>query len=310
MIAALLAWLPYILSLVIAPPLLLGLIRKIKARLQNRIGASILQPLFDLAKLVNKGETVSSVTTWIFRSSVSMNLALLILIALTTPCLPYKPVSEGGDVFLVIYLFAFARFMVVLSALDAGSAFGGFGASREVTLSFLIEPAIILALVSLGVVCRSSDLSVIFSAGNHALVSHPVLCVTAGLSLFLASLVELSRMPIDDPTTHLELTMVHEAMILENSGRNLAFVEYAHQLKMFILLAISAQCFLAASDTVWQWGWLYGIVSLALVFVLGSIIALLEATSVKLRWTRIPEFIAYPVAMSLLCVLMVIGRGP
>lgn len=310
MIIAFINWLPYLFTLVFVPPLLLGLIAKVKARLQNRIGAPILQPLYDLAKFANKGETVSSTTSWIFRSSACVNLSVIIVIALITPCLSYKPESAGGDLFLLIYLFAFARFMAVLSALDAGSAFGGFGSSREVTLAFLVEPAIILALASLGVVSHSSDLQVIFSPDNAALKLHPVLFVTAGLSLFLSSLVELSRMPIDDPNTHLELTMVHEAMILENSGRNLAIVEFAHQLKMFVLMAISAQCFLHAIPAFEQLSiWASGLVGLGFIFVLGLLVALLEAVTVRLRWTRIPEFIAYPVAMSLLCLLMAIGRS-
>lgn len=310
MINAFINWLPYLITLLLAPPLVLGLIRKVKARLQNRLGAPLLQPLFDLAKLANKGETVSHVTSWVFRSSACVNAALLILIALITPCVSYKPETYGGDLFLLIYLFALARFMTVLSALDAGSAFGGFGSSREVTLAFLVEPAIILSLASLGVVSHSSDLGFIFSLSNAALQMHPVLWLTAGLSLFLSSLVELSRMPVDDPTTHLELTMVHEAMILENSGKNLALIEYAHQLKMFVLLSLTAQCFLHALPGFWLInGYLSGIISIASIFVLAIAIAVLESVTVKLRWTRVPEFIAYPVAMSLLCILMAIGKS-
>ena len=307
---ALVIWLVYIVTLLLVPPILLGVIGKVKARLQNRIGASIFQPVYDLDKLLNKGETVSQVTSWVFRSSACLNAVVVILIALMAPCLSYKPETYGGDLFLLIYLFALSRFMTVLSALDAGSAFGGFGSSREVTLAFLVEPAIILCMAALAVVSHNSDLGYVFSLTNSALSMHPILWVMAGLTLFLSSLVELSRMPVDDPTTHLELTMVHEAMILENSGRNLALVKYSQQLKMFVLLSLTGQCFLHAFPFYWHSGELTaGLASLTIVFVLGMVLAVLEATTVKLRWTRIPEFIAYPVAMSLLCLLMAIGKS-
>src|SRR5262249_58900744 len=126
------------------PAVYVGVIRKVKARLQNRIGASIFQPLFDLLKLYRKGETVSEVTSWIFRSSAGINFALVLIIAFLVPWVQFKPHLPGTDIFLVIYLFAFMRMMTVLAALDAGSAFGGFGASREVTLALLIEPALVL----------------------------------------------------------------------------------------------------------------------------------------------------------------------
>ncbi len=214
-----LEWIFFLMVAFALPPLVPGVLRKIKAYLQNRIGASIFQPYYDIYKLLCKGETVSDTASWIFRNSSAINLSVLLLIAICVPWLSFKPNFNGADIILVIYMFALARFFTVLAALDTGSAFGGFGASREVTLAMLVEPAIMLCLASLACTAGSTDLNVIFSYSNHTMAHSSALWFMAGLGLFLASLVELSRMPVDDPTTHLELTMVHEAMILENSGQ-------------------------------------------------------------------------------------------
>ncbi len=386
-------WVVFWLVVIILPPILLGIIRKTKARLQGRIGARIHQPLLDLIKMLRKGETISSVTSWVFRSTSAINFAVVLLIAVLTPWISFKPTvfeqvrttlpalggpraavgfdaatdpdaagtgissgsvsppenalpvhsidingmsvytsdpsaqpvakrprddaaffghaTTGSDIFLIIYMFALARLFTVLAALDAGSAFGGFGASREVTLALLVEPAIVLALASLGCAAHTSDLNAVFVwAGSDPVVTLPALWFIAGMGLFLASLVELSRMPIDDPTTHLELTMVHEAMILENSGRNLALVEYTHLLKMTILLGLTGQCFLHGLTCFIKMShWQRDVLSLVSIVLLAVIVAVIESVTVKLRWTKVPEFIAYSVAMSLLCTFIAIGVG-
>jgi formate hydrogenlyase subunit 4 len=214
-----------------------------------------------------------------------------------------------SDIFLIVYMFALARLFTVLAALDAGSVFGGFGASREVTLALLVEPAIVLAFASLGCAAHTSDLNLIFSwSASNPIMDLAPLWFIAGFALFLASLVELSRMPVDDPTTHLELTMVHEAMILENSGRNLALVEFTHVLKMAVLLGLTGQCFLHGFYALVKFDhWLVALFSLLALAVLSILIGVIESATVKLRWTKIPEFIAYSVAMSLLCVFIAIG---
>jgi formate hydrogenlyase subunit 4 len=201
------------------------------------------------------------------------------------------------------------RFMTVLAALDAGSAFGGFASSREVTLALLVEPGIVLCLVALACVSGTSDLTAIFSFDNLTMIHQPGLWIFCGIGLFLASLVELSRMPADDPTTHLELTMVHEAMILENSGRNLALVEYTHYLKLMVLMGLSAQCILHAFPFMWVTDELSrGAASvLGLLFMLLGV-AVIEGSAVKLRWNRVPDFIAYAVAFSFICIFIAIGR--
>lgn len=308
------------------PLLLLGTIRKIKARLQTRVGAPVTQPLWDVIKWLRKGETISGVATWIFRSTSAVNLVVILIIAAIVPWTSLKPVVPGADFFLVVYLLALSRFFTVLSALDAGSAFGGFAASREVTIALLVEPAIVLCLAALGCAAHTSDLSVVFSMGPLASVTQPSIWFLAGCALFLSSLVELSRMPVDDPTTHLELTMVHEAMILENSGKNLALTEYASCLKMAVMLGLCGQCFLHAVTAVSFHATpsVDGLVgrlpevlthgklvldagSVFLLFVVAGVVAVIEGTAVKLRWTKVPEFIAYPVGIGLLCILIAIG---
>lgn len=302
-----------VLFTILLPPLSLGFLRKSKARLQNRQGASVLQPFFDLGKLLCKSETVSKETSWIFRSNTVANFVIAFFLAFLLPWLPVNVGAGVGfagasDLFFVIYLCALARFFAVLAALDAGSAFGGFGASREVTIALLVEPAFVLCLVSLALCGKTTDLSQVFGFQSSSLTGQSALWLSCGITLFLATLVESSRMPVDDPTTHLELTMVHEAMILENSGPNLALLEYARMLKLTVWLGLSAQCLLRLSPhylTATSAAQIAA--SILSLFVLLLLLALIESSFVKLRWTKIPEFVAYPIAFGLLSVLLAAG---
>lgn len=301
----------FLASLIILPPLTIGILRKTKARFQNRIGAPLLQPFFDLAKLLQKNETVSEHASWLFRIAPCINLTVMLLLSLLIPWTSLTAIPHGiisADLFLIIYLLGLARFFTVLAALDTGSAFGGFGASREVTLALLVEPAVMLCLACLGVRAGTSDLSQVFSYEATRLTGQYGLWFLAGCGLFLSSLVELSRMLADDPTTHLELTMVHEAMILENSAANLALAEIGHYIKVALLLGLSWQCFMHCLPSHLLSNWTAraiastgGIISLALF------IALIESLAVKLRWTKLPEFIAYAVAMAIFSYLIALS---
>lgn len=303
-------WLFFIASVLILPVVTLGLIRKIKARLQNRIGAPVLQPLFDWIKLSNKNETISKTMSWVFRSSAVINLAVMLMIAIMLPWLSYKPICPGADLFLIIYLFAMARMSTILAALDSGSAFGAFGASREATLALLVEPASVLSLAAAGALCHTSDLNTIFSFSTNALSNNPAIWLLIGTALVLASLVELSRMPVDDPTTHLELTMVHEAMILEASGRNLALIEYTQALRMTLLFGLSAQCYMRAIPTIWTTSDLVRtFVGVAGLFCVVLSVAIFESVAVKLQWRKVPEFIAYSLTMSFLAAFLAASGG-
>jgi formate hydrogenlyase subunit 4 len=300
----------YAVCVIVMPALTLGTIRKVKATLQNRIGAPLLQPMFDWIKLLRKTETISETMTWMFRSTAAVNLAIMVLLSALIPWLSFKPFVPGADIFLVVYFFAAARMFTVLSAMDAGSAFGAFGASREVTLSLLVEPAAVLSFAAIGALSHSSDFNVIFSLSNMTLMNYTGVWLLIGTAVFLSSLVELSRMPVDDPTTHLELTMVHEAMILEASGRNLALIEYSHNLRMTVLFGLVSQCFLRAIPAFWTTTALVqGIASVAGIFACSIAVGILETVAVKLRWRKVPEFIAYSLTMALLAAMIAVGGG-
>ncbi|MHB9133030.1 MAG: respiratory chain complex I subunit 1 family protein [Armatimonadota bacterium] len=290
-------------NLLIVPLLLVGVIRKVKALMQTRIGAPILQPFYDITKLLRKGETISHTASWVFVWAPRIGLCLALLVAALVPWAgPLLPAgwAAATNFLLIIYLMALGKFIGMLSAMDTGSAFGGLGASREATISLLVEPAMVLALGALALGARSTDLSAIFTAPMH-----PLTALLVGVVLVIAALAELSRMPVDDPTTHLELTMVHEAMILENSGRNLALIEYAVAVRSCVLLGIAAQTLLH----VWR-GFAdlplstqYGI-SLGALFLTGIAVAVAEGLLVKMKWRRVPNFLAAAIVMSLFAALL------
>lgn len=292
------------------PVFTVGVLRKTRARMQGRIGAPLLQMFFDLRKLLQKNETLSITASWIFRSGAGIELANMILLATMLPWICNKPAGVSSDLFLVVYLFALSRLFAILAALDSGSPFGAFGSSRDATLAMLVEPASLLGLASLAVVSKSTELDVIFSMSNAALMHDPGLWFLAGTAVVMASLVELSRMPVDDPATHLELTMIHEAMILESSGRNLALREYSRALKMTILFGLSTQCYLRTWETFWHlpimvqvWLSICGILAIALF------VGVFESVSVKLQWRKVPEFISYCMTISLLAAMVAVARG-
>jgi formate hydrogenlyase subunit 4 len=291
--------LAFIACILFLPFITLGVIRKTKAKMQNRIGASIFQPIFDIVKMLRKGQTISETTTWIFQFSSALNVAIILLVACIAPWLSFKPIVPGDDLFLLLYLLAAIRFMTILSAIDPGSSFGAFGSSREAFMSVLAEPAMFMSLASLGLIGGSTSLHMIFDYTQPCTIYEAPVWFAGGMGFFLASLVDLSRMPIDDPTTHLELTMVHEAMHLENSGKNLALTEFAHFLKLVVLYGVAAQCILhgLSSLLVFDPATL-AVLSVVGVIMMGVITGLEESVSVKLQWRRTPEFIAYALTMS------------
>lgn len=299
-------WSLFVLALACVPPLCLGILRKTKARLQNRVGSPIWQPFFDLTKLFQKDETLSETMCGVFRFSTVIGLSSALTLAWLVPWIAVKPWSHQADIFVVIYILALAKVFTMLGAMDAGSSFGAFGASREATLNLLVEPAICLALIALAITCNSTDLTVIFSSTPGANFS--VVWLLVGVAVFLASLVELSRMPVDDPTTHLELTMVHEAMILEASAKNLFLLELTQVLKMTLFWGLSAQCFLHAIPAYARCNLLEKeLLSIAGIFLLAFLVGLLEGLIVKLQWRKIPEFVAYIMTVSLIAVFVAIG---
>lgn len=303
-------WMLLILSILILPGLSAGVLRKTKSLLQNRIGAPLFQPFLDLFKLLRKNQVLSEDASWVMRFSTVINLSSVILVACMVPWLSFQPKVAFDDLFLVVYLLAGARFFTMLAAMDTGSPFGGFGASREATLSLLVEPAVVLGLAALAIMGKTTRLGFLLSFDvPHSLESFPI-WLLVGTAIFLSSLVELSRMPIDDPTTHLELTMVHESMLIELSGPNLALAELAYSVRMVVMYGLTVQCFLHALNCIASINTaLLAVLSIAGILLLSTVTAIIETVFVKLRWSRTPEFIAYSLTMSLFATFASVLRG-
>jgi formate hydrogenlyase subunit 4 len=298
-----------LLLLLVSAPLISGIIGKTKARFQNRRGAGILQPYFDLAKLMRKEVVVSSVASWVFRSTPYLVFASTLVIALLVPTMVVPvPLDWAGDIITVIYLFALGRFFVALVGLDTGSAFGGLGASREMSIASIIEPAMMLAIFTAAVTAGSTNLSVIvgtLSATPASMLNPAHLLAFSGL--FIVTMAETGRIPVDNPDTHLELTMIHEAMILEYSGRYLAFIEWSSQMKLAIFLALLSNMFfpVGMATTMAPWALCVGCAAFfAKVIVLAGIVAVVESTNAKLRLFRVPELLMVAFILSLLALIL------
>ncbi|HEY6559165.1 MAG TPA: NADH-quinone oxidoreductase subunit H [Polyangiaceae bacterium] len=230
----------HLLLLLLLPPLLLGIIVKTKAVFAGRAGAPLLQPYYDLAKLMRKGLVLSTTTSWIFRVAPVVGFITALLAGLLIPLGYHRaPIAFAGDLVLFAYLFGLGRFFTVLAALDTGSSFEGMGATREATFSCLAEPALFLSLLVL--VKRAGSLSLSGMLGG-ALAGKwqgaPAALVLVVVSLFIVVLAENSRIPIDDPNTHLELTMIHEVMVLDHGGPLLGIILYGAAIKLFVLGAV------------------------------------------------------------------------
>ena len=289
-------------------PLVKGFINKIEARLQCRRGASIFQPYYNLAKLVRKDAVVSETSSWIFRATPYVVFTSILIISLLVPVLSAQvPLNFTGDVILIIYLFALARFFLVLTSLDTGSAFGGMGGSREMMVSTMAEPAMMLSLFTVALTSDSTNLSNITNtlAHNSVLLLNPSLFL-AFMAFAIVLISEAGRIPVDNPFTHLELTMIHEGMMLEFSGRYLALVEWASSMKLLLLLTIIVNIFL-------PWGIAGGLsvcgllIACALYVVkigfFAFLIVILEMSFAKLRIFRIPNLLGTAFILSILAII-------
>jgi formate hydrogenlyase subunit 4 len=298
-----------LLLVLLAAPLVNGIIKKTKARLQNRRGATVFQPYFDLAKLLKKEVIIPSTSSWIFRATPHIVFVSTLVIALLVPTVfASVPFHWIGDIITVIYLFAVGRFFIALSGLDTGTAFGGLGSSREMSIASIIEPAMMLAIFTVAVTAGSTDLSIIVNrlSTTPASIIQPS-HVLAFVGLFIVTIAETGRIPVDNPATHLELTMIHEAMILEYSGRYLAYIEWASQIKMLIFLSLLANMFapLGMARDAAPLSLVIGTAAFILkVSVLAIAVAVVEITNAKLRLFRVPELLMLAFVLSLLALLL------
>jgi formate hydrogenlyase subunit 4 len=283
--------------LILLAPLLSGLIKNWKAKLQNRRGARIWQPYFDFVKYLRKDMVISEHASWIFRVTPGVVFLTALLAGLMVPLATARaPLGLFGGALAVVGVLALGRFFMALGGLDPATTFGGMGSSREMTIAALAEPAMMLAIFTVATMAGSTNLGEIVLAGQgpgwkffdapHAL---------AFAAMFIVLLAETGRIPVDNAATHLELTMIHEAMVLEYSGRNLAFVEWGAAIKQLVLMALLSNLFfplgLAPSVTPATFG--AGLAFLiAKLFILAAAVVLVEFTNSKLRLFRVPDLLS------------------
>ncbi|HEV8471551.1 MAG TPA: NADH-quinone oxidoreductase subunit H [Methylomirabilota bacterium] len=290
-------------------PLLVGTLRTLKARLAGRRGPKPWQPFLDLAKLVGKTPVVSDTTSWVFRVTPYVLAAAMLVAGVAAPVLTTRPPLAFAGIILLMSLFLLGTFFLALAGLDAGSAFGGMGSSREVAVAALAEPTVILAVFALSLRANTTNLGGVVErvAGDPLLAANPA-HLLAFAAFFIVMLAETGRLPVDNPATHLELTMIHEAMVLEYSGRWLALVEWASAMKLLLFLTLLANLFFpwGVPVEVTPLAVLLGLLALAgKLAVLTATLAVLETSIAKLRLFRVPELLSASFALALLSVTAV-----
>ncbi len=289
--------------IVFAPFLFIGVVNRIKAIWAGRRGAPLLQPFYDFFKLMKKAEVISSTTSFVFRISPSVNAAAVITAFLILP-LPGSGsiISFTGDFVLFSYLLAFGKFFTVIAALDTGSSFEGMGAARETTFSTIVEPAFFILLGTLALITGHTSFSSVIAALQFAPFYTILVKILFAVSLFIMLLAEGSRVPVDDPNTHLELTMIHEVMVLDYSGPDLAFILYASSLKMVLLSALIAGLLIPAGGLQ-----LFQLLSFGgVIFITAVAVGLIESLIARARMSHVPQFLFLMTALSITAFAVVI----
>ena len=293
----------FVLSLVLCP-LLLGVVNRVKAHFAGRRGPPLLQVYYDLRKLAAKDVVYSETATWMFRACPVAVVAGSLAAAILTPFGRGGAVfSFQGDFLIWAGAFTMARLFMVLAALDVGSSFEGMGASREAWYAVLVEPALYLAMASLAVISRDYSLTGFFLALTpEVTATHFMALLFAALALFVAALAENARMPVDDPTTHLELTMIHEVMILDHSGPDLAMIEYGSALKLWVMgaLAVGAAVPVDIGSL-----WLDSACFLAGMFVFAVAVGTVESVMARMKLVRVPQLLVGAAVLAAMSLIMV-----
>lgn len=290
-------------------PLVVGLTRQVRARWEGRAGAGVLQPWRDIVKQLGKQQITPNGTTAVFAAAPAIVAGTTLLIAAIAPLVATgSPLDGSADLFAVVGLLFVGTVALTLAGIDTGTSFGGMGASREITIAALVEPTILLAVFALSMPAGSANLGALVS---HT-ITHPGQVVSLAAVLAFAALVvvivaETGRLPVDNPATHLELTMVHEAMVLEYAGPRLALVEWAAGMRLTVLLALLANLFAPwgiAGDKPGAGAVLVGLAAVvAKVAVLAAALATMEVFVAKLRLFRVPELLAGSFLLALLAVV-------
>lgn len=310
-----LAQLAQVLLVLAIAPLATGFTRKVRARLLRRRGPAIVQPYRDLAKLVRKEVVLAENASWLFRSAPYVIFAATWVAAALVPTFATGlMLGTAADLIVIVALLGLARFMLALAGLDVGTSFGGIGSSREMMFATLAEPAMLMAVFTLSLYAGSTELSSVagFMLGPSAGLS--ISLALALVALVIVAIAENGRIPVDNPATHLELTMVHEAMILEYSGRHLALIEAAGFLKLLLYLSLIACVFTPWGTAVADappLAYLVGFAAYAAkLLVFGLLLAVFETAVAKMRVFRVPEFLGVALMLGLLgTVLLFVSRA-
>lgn len=288
-------------------PFLVGVMRQVRARLEGRAGAGIGQPWRDLRKLLRKESITPRGTSEVFRVAPLLLVATTVVVAIVAPFVTTESaVDSVADLFAVVALLALGTVALALAGLDTGTAFGGMGASREMTIIALVEPTLLVSIFALSVRVGSTNLGAIVTSTLHdpARVISPV-SLLAAVALVVVIIAETGRLPVDNPSTHLELTMVHEAMILEYAGRDLGLVEWASAMRLTVFLGLLANLFVpwGIATAATPVALLAGVAAFVIkVVLLGVLLSAGEVFLAKLRLFRVPELLAGSFLLSLLAV--------
>lgn len=302
----------WIIQIVFVPavsPLVIGVIKKIKARFQNRKGASILQPYRDLWKLFHKDEVVSRDASWVFRITPFIVFSVTLVVGASIPLAAlFFANGYTSDIVVIIYTMAIGTFFLALAGMDVGGAFGGFGSSREMTVSALAEGGFIFSLLTLALVSGTTNVFSIAATIADLRITLLLPLVFAFAGFFIVLLAETARFPFDNPATHLELTMIHEAMILEYSGKRLALMEWASANKLLIFITLASNLFFpwGIAQMVSLSALMLGITALlGKVLVFCFVIAVIESSIAKLRFFRLPDVLIVSFVLSAIAISLI-----
>ena len=295
-------------AVAVGGPLLLGLMRKVRSRLEGRVGAPIHQPLLDLRKLFAKQRMRPRDSSWVFGAGPVVLVATVVAVTAVSPLATTNPpLGQSSDFFAVVFVLLLGSVLLALSALDTGTAFGGMGSSRSMTIGALCEPALLVAILAMAIAARTSNLPALVRVG----LSHPAVIASPARILALASflvviLAESGRLPIDNPSTHLELTMIHEAMVLEYSGADLGLIVLGESMRLVFLLGLFVNLLVPWGVADRPGALFFGVgllVFAAKVAAVGVAIAVFEVFTAKMRLFRLPELLAGGFVLALLGAL-------
>jgi formate hydrogenlyase subunit 4 len=301
-------------AVAVGGPLLLGLMRKVRCRLEGRVGAPFHQPLLDLRKLFVKQRMRPRESSWVFGAGPVILVATAVAVVAVSPLATTRPpLGQSSDFFAVVFVLLLGSVLLALSALDTGTAFGGMGSSRSMTIGALCEPALLVAILAMAIPARTSNLPALVRIGLH----HPSVIASPARILALASflvviLAESGRLPVDNPSTHLELTMIHEAMVLEYSGPDLGYIILGESMRLVFLLGLLVNLLVpwGVADRPGALAFCVGLLALGIkVVAAGVAIALFEVFTAKMRLFRLPELLAGGFVLALLgAVTAVVAR--